>query len=108
VRRTDGEADAPQVDEARSNAGSDSRRGHEVSPSGPVTLVFAPPTGRMDRPPQVDPNQGTPKLPRLKENVAAASVALTAEDLRQIEGALSTIQVRGDRYPAHLAARAGK
>jgi aryl-alcohol dehydrogenase-like predicted oxidoreductase len=54
------------------------------------------------------PIPGTTKLPRLEENIGAASLALTADDLRQIEEALSTIQVQGDRYPAHLAARAGK
>jgi hypothetical protein len=45
---------------------------------------------------------------RLKENVAAAGVELTADDLRQIGEALAGIKVQGDRYPAHLAARAGK
>ena len=54
------------------------------------------------------PIPGTTKLHRLDENVAAASVELTAEALRQIEEALAHLKVQGDRYPAHLAARAGK
>jgi aryl-alcohol dehydrogenase-like predicted oxidoreductase len=54
------------------------------------------------------PIPGTTKLHRLDENVAAASVELTAEELRQIEEALAHLKVQGDRYPAHLAARAGK
>jgi aryl-alcohol dehydrogenase-like predicted oxidoreductase len=54
------------------------------------------------------PIPGTTKLHRLDENIAAASVELTAEELRQIEKALAHLKVQGDRYPAHLAARAGK
>jgi hypothetical protein len=50
----------------------------------------------------------TTKLHRLDENIGAASVELTAEELRQIEEALAHLKVQGDRYPAHLAARAGK
>lgn len=58
--------------------------------------------------PWIVPIPGTTKLERLKENVGAAAVELTAEDLRQIGDALAAIPVQGDRYPAHLAARAGK
>lgn len=58
--------------------------------------------------PWIVPIPGTTKLHRLKENVGAAAVTLTAEDLRRIDEALADIRVQGDRYPAHLAARAGK
>jgi hypothetical protein len=44
----------------------------------------------------------------MKENSGAAEVELTPEDLRQIEEALSRVKVVGDRYPPHLAARAGR
>jgi aryl-alcohol dehydrogenase-like predicted oxidoreductase len=54
------------------------------------------------------PIPGTTKMERLKENMAAADLTLTAEDLRAIGEALDQIKVVGDRYPAHLAARAGK
>jgi len=54
------------------------------------------------------PIPGTTKLVRLKENIRAASIELTADDLRQIGDALATIQVKGERYPAHLAARTGR
>jgi aryl-alcohol dehydrogenase-like predicted oxidoreductase len=54
------------------------------------------------------PIPGTTKLHRLDENNGAAAVALTAEELRQIEEALAHLKAQGDRYPAHLAARAGK
>ena len=58
--------------------------------------------------PWIVPIPGTTKLHRLKENVGAAAIELTKDDLRQIEEALGPIKVQGDRYPAHLAARVGK
>jgi aryl-alcohol dehydrogenase-like predicted oxidoreductase len=58
--------------------------------------------------PWIVPIPGTTKVTRLKENMAAADVELTAEDLRQIGEALREIKVVGERYPAHLAARSGR
>jgi aryl-alcohol dehydrogenase-like predicted oxidoreductase len=58
--------------------------------------------------PWIVPIPGTTKVPRMKENIAAATLELTAEDLRRIHDALGQIKIQGDRYPAHLAARAGK
>ncbi len=58
--------------------------------------------------PWIVPIPGTTKLHRLQENLGAASIELSAEDLRQIQDALSGIKVEGDRYPAHLAARVGR
>ena len=58
--------------------------------------------------PWIVPIPGTTKLHRLEENLGAASVELTPEDLRQIGDALSQIQVQGDRYPPHLQARVGR
>ena len=58
--------------------------------------------------PWIAPIPGTTKLHRLKENAGAADLELTADNLRDIESALSTIAVQGDRYPAHLQARVGK
>lgn len=58
--------------------------------------------------PWIVPIPGTTKLHRLKENIGAATVELTSDDLRKISDALASIKVVGDRYPAHLAARAGK
>jgi aryl-alcohol dehydrogenase-like predicted oxidoreductase len=57
--------------------------------------------------PWIVPIPGTTKLDRLKENIGAAAVELTVNDLREIGDALANITVKGDRYPAHLAARAG-
>jgi aryl-alcohol dehydrogenase-like predicted oxidoreductase len=58
--------------------------------------------------PWIAPIPGTTKLHRLKENIGGASIELTADDLHEIEGALSKITVQGDRYPAHLQARVGR
>ncbi|OOG54358.1 aldo/keto reductase [Rhodanobacter sp. C03] len=58
--------------------------------------------------PWIVPIPGTTKLHRLKENIGAADIALSADDLRWIAESLAQIQVQGDRYPAHLAAQAGK
>ncbi len=58
--------------------------------------------------PWIVPIPGTTKPHRLKENVGAAAVELTADELRRIEDALDRIRVQGDRYPAHLAALVGK
>ena len=48
------------------------------------------------------PIPGTTKLHRLEENIGAAAVALTSEDLRDIENAALKIAVRGARYPEHI------
>ena len=52
--------------------------------------------------PWIVPIPGTTKPHRLEENLGAADVALTPDDLRQIERALSKFKVQGERYPAHL------
>jgi aryl-alcohol dehydrogenase-like predicted oxidoreductase len=62
----------------------------------------------LARKPWIVPIPGTTKLKRLAENIGAAGVDLTPDDLRDIEGALSGITVQGDRYPAHLQARVGR
>ena len=54
------------------------------------------------------PIPGTTKLHRLEENIGAAEVALTAEDLREIHDAVSKIIVEGARYPAHLQQRVSR
>ena len=58
--------------------------------------------------PWIVPIPGTTKPHRLKENIGAAAVELSKDDLYQIEEALGNFQVQGARYPAHLAARVGK
>ncbi|MGA3136491.1 MAG: aldo/keto reductase [Terracidiphilus sp.] len=58
--------------------------------------------------PWIVPIPGTTKLHRLEENIGAAAVELFAEDLRQIETALSQIQVEGARYPEALEKTTGR
>ena len=52
--------------------------------------------------PWIVPIPGTTKLHRLEENIGAASVDLTNEDLRDIGSAVSKIAVQGSRYPEQL------
>lgn len=56
----------------------------------------------------IAPIPGTTKLHRLEENIGAAALQLTADDLRKIESAVANVAVQGDRYPAHLQARVGR
>ena len=58
--------------------------------------------------PWIVPIPGTTKLKRLEENIGAAAVQLTQEDLREIESAASEIEVQGDRYPEHLEQLTGR
>lgn len=57
--------------------------------------------------PWMVPIPGTTKLNRLEENIAAVSVQLPAEDLRDIEAAASKIKVEGERYPERLEKMTG-
>ncbi len=52
--------------------------------------------------PWIVPIPGTTKLHRLEENIGAAAVELTTDDLREIESAASKITVQGARYPEHI------
>src|SRR5947208_1663571 len=58
--------------------------------------------------PWIVPIPGTTKLHRLEENLGAAAVELTADDLREIEAAASEIAVRGARYPEKLEQMTGR
>ncbi len=58
--------------------------------------------------PWIVPIPGTTKVHRLEENVGAAVVELSVDDLREIESALGAVTVQGDRYPPQLQARVGR
>jgi aryl-alcohol dehydrogenase-like predicted oxidoreductase len=58
--------------------------------------------------PWIVPIPGTRRLERLEENMGAADVELTADDLREIEDAASQITVQGARYPEHLERLTGR
>lgn len=58
--------------------------------------------------PWIVPIPGTTKLSRLEENLEAANLELTADDLDQIQKAAAAIEVEGERYPPHLLATTGR
>ncbi len=58
--------------------------------------------------PWIVPIPGTTKLHRLEENLGAASIELSADDLREIDSAASKIKVMGSRYPEELQKMAGR
>ncbi len=62
----------------------------------------------LARKPWIVPIPGTVKLQRLEENIGAASLELTPDDLREIETAASAVTVQGDRYPEHLNRMVGR
>jgi aryl-alcohol dehydrogenase-like predicted oxidoreductase len=58
--------------------------------------------------PWIVPIPGTTKLGRLDENIGAAALTLTPDDLQRIDQAVSQIAVQGDRYPQSEAARVNR
>ncbi len=58
--------------------------------------------------PWIVPIPGTTKLARLEENIGAAAIELTSEDLREMESAASAITVQGARYPEQLQRLVGR
>ena len=57
--------------------------------------------------PWIVPIPGTTKLHRLEENIGAAEIELTPDDLRDIDSAASRITVQGTRYPENLEKMTG-
>jgi aryl-alcohol dehydrogenase-like predicted oxidoreductase len=62
----------------------------------------------LTRKPWIVPIPGTTKLSRLEENIGAASLELTREDLRDIETAAAHVEVQGERYPEQLERMTGR
>jgi aryl-alcohol dehydrogenase-like predicted oxidoreductase len=62
----------------------------------------------LARRPWIVPIPGTTKLHRLDENLGAAEVRLSSDELREIEHAVSKIEVHGARYPEHLQKMVGR
>lgn len=58
--------------------------------------------------PWIVPIPGTTKRARLDENLGAVDLALTPDDLREIDSAAANITVQGARYPAHLQQYVGR
>ena len=61
----------------------------------------------LARKPWIVPIPGTTKLHRLEENLGAADIVLTADDLAEVETAAAAIQVEGERYPEQLMKTTG-
>jgi aryl-alcohol dehydrogenase-like predicted oxidoreductase len=62
----------------------------------------------LARKPWIVPIPGTTKLHRLDENIGATAIALTSDDLREIETAASQVEVQGERYPEKLEQMTGR
>ncbi len=73
--------------------------GHGATPAQ-IALAWL-----LARRPWIVPIPGTTKLHRLEENIGAAAIELSADDVAEIETALSAIAVQGARYPAQMQAR---
>ena len=58
--------------------------------------------------PWIVPIPGTTKLHRVKENLGAANVELTVDDLRRLDDATSKISIQGARYPENLQKLVGR
>ena len=57
--------------------------------------------------PYIVPIPGTTSLHRLEENLGAASIELTPEDLRNLDEATTKVEIHGDRYPKALEQMTG-
>jgi aryl-alcohol dehydrogenase-like predicted oxidoreductase len=58
--------------------------------------------------PWIVPIPGTTKLSRLEENMGAAAIRLTPDDLDEIDSTASAITVQGARYPEHFEQLSGR
>lgn len=58
--------------------------------------------------PWIVPIPGTTRLPRLEENLGAAALVLTPEELGILDAATARLEVKGDRYPEHLERLTGR
>lgn len=61
----------------------------------------------LARKPWIAPIPGSQSRAHLRDNVAAADVEFSADELREIDAELGAIALAGDRYPPELAARVG-
>src|ERR1700704_2576670 len=77
----------------------------EQKKATPAQIALA---GLLAQKPWIVPIPGTTKLNRLDENIGAAAVELTPDDLRQIDNATSKIPVQGARYPENLQKMVGR
>jgi aryl-alcohol dehydrogenase-like predicted oxidoreductase len=62
----------------------------------------------LEQKPWIVPIPGTTKLHRLEENLRAAEIKLTPEDLRQLDDAASKVTLHGARYPEQMQKMSGR
>ncbi|MBZ5789547.1 aldo/keto reductase [Burkholderia contaminans] len=91
-------------DNRRANAGLVDLLGRIATDKGATRAQIAL-AWLLARKPWIVPIPGTTKLHRLDENVGAAAVVLTADDLAAIETALQQVTIVGERYPAQFQQR---
>jgi aryl-alcohol dehydrogenase-like predicted oxidoreductase len=77
----------------------------ELKKATPAQLALA---WLLAQKPWIVPIPGTTKWHRLDENLGAAAVDLTPDDLREIDSAASKIKVQGVRYPEQLEQLSGR
>jgi len=58
--------------------------------------------------PWIAPIPGTTKLQRLEENIGAADISLSPDDLREIDALLARVEIQGERYPERLQGLVGR
>ena len=78
-------------------------RGTEEGDARQIALAWL-----LAQKPWIVPIPGTTKLARLEENIGAAAIELTPDDLRDIESAAAKITVQGARYPEKLEQMTGR
>ena len=80
----------------------------EIAASKKVTSAQIALAWLLFQKPWIVPIPGTTKLHRLEENIGAATVKLSPDELRTIDSAVSTITLKGARYPEHLQSLVGR
>jgi len=81
---------------------------NQIAARKPATLAQIALAWLLAQKPWIVPIPGTTKLDRLEENIGAAAVELTADDLREIESAASKITVQGARLPEAVLKMTGR
>lgn len=96
------QADAMKVNQALIDLLHEIAKQKNASP-GQIALAWI-----LAQKPWMVPIPGTTKQHRLEENIGAAAVKLSEEDLKEIENAAAKISVQGSRYPEHLEQMTGR
>jgi len=81
------------------------RRIAEQKRASPAQIALA---WLLAQAPWIVPIPGTTKLHRLEENIGAIELNLSADELKELDRAVSAIQVQGARYPEHLQQMVGR